>query len=156
MPEENSEYFSEEGLVKLKAELEESKTTKRREIADRLEYAKTLGDLSENSEYQEAKESQIMNESRVAELEDILRRAVVVKKGIPKDTVEISSSVEVEMEDGSHRSFTIVGSQESAPDEDKISNESPLGKALLKHKVGDEVVVRIPRGDAKYKVVRIF
>src|SRR3989344_6746639 len=111
MAELDSTYFSKEGLAKLKKELESLKTKKRKEIADRLEYAKSLGDLSENSEYQEAKEAQVLNESRISELEDDLRRAVVVKKGAVRDSVEIGSKVIVERS-GEKLEFNIVGFNE--------------------------------------------
>src|SRR3989338_4025947 len=93
------QYFSKEGFAKLKQELEDRKIKMRQEIAQRLEYAKSLGDLSENSEYQEAKESQLLNESRIAEIEDMLRRAVLVQKSASTDVVEIGSRVVVESSD---------------------------------------------------------
>src|SRR3989338_9346192 len=153
-----SEYFSEEGLIKLKEEIEELKTKTRREIADRLEYAKSLGDLSENSEYQEAKESQVLNETRVVELEDTLRRAVVVKKGNGKDFVNIGSRVVLERTDqpGIKLEFFVVGSNEASPEESKISNESPLGGALWKHKKGEIVTVPTPKGKVEYKILEIL
>jgi transcription elongation factor GreA len=153
-----TEYFSKEGLAKAKEELATLKTTTRKEIAGRLEYAKSLGDLSENSEYQEAKEAQVMNEQKIIEMEDVLRRATVVEKGAPSATVEVGSQVVVEPEDqpGAHATFTIVGSRESSPEEQKISNESPLGKALLKHKKSDTVSVTMPRGKINYKIIDIF
>ena len=106
MAELDSTYFSKEGLAKLKKELESLKTKKRKEIAGRLEYAKSLGDLSENSEYQEAKESQIMNEAKIAELEDMLRRAVVVEHSASRGQVDIGSQVAVEDISGKRLNFT--------------------------------------------------
>jgi len=154
---QDSEYFSEEGLVKLKVELEDLKTKKRREIADRLEYAKSLGDLSENSEYQEAKEAQLLNESKVAELEDMLRRAVIVQKSLSKNTVEIGSKIVVEMvEKPGEMTFSIVGYKEASPVDNKISNESPLGSSLLGHKKGEIVKVQTPKGIVEYKIVDII
>lgn len=157
MTDQESEYFSEEGIKKLKEELEDLKTKVRREIADRLEYAKSLGDLSENSEYQEAKEAQVLNETRVTELEDDLRRAIVVKKGVLKDSVEIGSRVIVERPDnpGVWREFNVVGSNEASPEENKISNESPLGSALLKHKKNDTVSISTSKGKIQYKILEI-
>lgn len=155
MHDQDSEYFSQEGLSKLKAELETLKTKKRKEIADRLEYAKSLGDLSENSEYQEAKESQILNEAKIAELEDMLRRAVVVKHAPALGKVDIGSKVLVEDFAGKVAEFTIVGAQEAAPLENKISHESPLGKALLGHKKFDEVIAQAPKGEVKYKILDV-
>lgn len=157
MPNQDSEYFSEEGLVKLNEELQNLKTQKRREIADRLEYAKSLGDLSENSEYQEAKEAQLLNEAKVAELEDMLRRAVIVQKSTSKNIVEIGSKIIVEQVDprGEELTFSIVGSKEASPPENKISNESPLGAALLGHKKSEIVKVQTPKGVVEYKIVDI-
>ena len=155
---QESEYFSEEGLKKLKNELEELKTKTRREIADRLEYAKSLGDLSENSEYQEAKEAQVLNETKILELEDALRRAVVVKKSNGKDYIDIGSSVLLERTDqpGIKLKFFVVGSNEASPEENKISNESPLGAMLWKRKKNEVVSVTTPKGKVEYKILDIF
>lgn len=154
MQDQESAYFSKEGLAKLKNELDHLKTKKRKEIADRLEYAKSLGDLSENSEYQEAKESQILNESKIIELEDMLRRAVVVEHAF-KDTADIGSQILLEDSEGNQSQFTIVGSKEASPSEHKISHESPLGKALVGHKKSEKVLARTPKGDTEYKIVDI-
>lgn len=156
MAELDSTYLSKEGLAKLKKELEMLKIKKRKEIADRLEYAKSLGDLSENSEYQEAKESQILNEAKIAELEDMLRRAVVVEHSVSRGQVDIGSQVAVEDTFGKILHFTIVGANEASPAENKISNESPLGKALLNHKKGDAVFVHAPKGVLEYKIIDII
>mgnify|MGYP001588341339 CR=1 FL=1 len=145
------EYFSEEGLEKLKQELEELKTVKRKEIAARLEHAKSLGDLSENAEYQEAKEEQSLLENRIAELEDALRNAVIIQKGGRSDVVEVGSTVKVESARG-EEVFTIVGSEEANPAENKISNESPLGQAFLGHRAGDRVEVKTPGGSVEYTI----
>ncbi len=154
---QDSEYFSETGIKKLKEELLNLKTKARREIADRLEYAKSLGDLSENSEYQEAKEAQVLNEAKISELEDDLRRAVVVKKSMRTDSVEIGTTVILEKQDGSGAivEFIVVGSNEASPEENKISNESPLGSALLKHKKGDTISLSTPKGKIEYKILEI-
>lgn len=157
MTNQESEYFSEEGLRKLKEELETLKTKTRREIADRLEYAKSLGDLSENSEYQEAKEAQVLNEARISELEDDLRRAVVVKKNASKDYIDIGSKVVLEKtsQPDAPIEFSVVGSNEASPEENKISNESPLGAALLRHKKNDIVSISTPKGKMEYKILEI-
>ncbi|MEK9175026.1 MAG: transcription elongation factor GreA [Patescibacteria group bacterium] len=156
MPDPDSEYFSEVGLEKLKKELDERKTKVRQEIAQRLEYAKSLGDLSENSEYQEAKEFQMLNESTIAELEDTLRRSVLVHKSIAGDTVEIGSYVTVEdVKNRIKMSFNIVGANEVAPLENKISHESPLGHAIFGHKKGDIVKAQTPKGQVEYKIIDI-
>lgn len=147
-------YLSPEGLAKLKAELEEFKTVKRQEIAARLSEAKSLGDLTENSEYMEAKEAQEQLEKRIAELEALTKNVVLITKQGVSGTVVIGSTVEVES--GRERAaYTIVGSEESRPLEGRISNESPLGKAFLGHKAGDTVVVQAPAGEQKYKIVSI-
>ena len=146
-----SEYFSEEGLERLKQELQELKITKRHEIAARLEHAKSLGDLSENAEYQEAKEEQSLNESRIAELEEIVRNAVIIKKDVRSDTVQIGSTVSVRSDTG-EESYTIVGSEEADPKTGKISNESPLGKAFLGKKAGETVEIKTPGGMFSYTI----
>ncbi|MDP2668878.1 MAG: transcription elongation factor GreA [bacterium] len=156
MPDQDSEYFSKEGLDKLKTELENLKKKKRKEIADRLEFAKSLGDLSENAEYSEAKEAQMLNESKIAEYEDILRRAVVVKQTAQKETIDIGSQIVIEDEKGPRLTLTIVGSQEASPKDQKISNESPLGHALLGHKKGETVKAFTPAGEKIYKILDII
>lgn len=149
-----SEYISEEGLEKLKQELHELKTAKRQEIAARLEHAKTLGDLSENAEYQEAKEEQSLVESQIAELEEKIRNAVLIKSGPATDYAVVGSTIRVRSDRG-EEAYTIVGSQESRPAEGKISNESPLGRSFLGHKVGDRVEVKTPAGAVFYEIVEI-
>lgn len=155
MHDQPSQYFSEEGLRKLKEELEERKTKVRQEIAQRLEYAKSLGDLSENSEYQEAKESQMLNETAIAELEDTLRRSILVHKSAQSDVIEIGSQVVVAQKEGSSMTFSIVGANEANLQEQKISHESPLGKALMKHKKGDTVIAQTPKGAIEYKIISV-
>lgn len=149
-----SEYVSSEGLEKLKKELEALKTTTRREIAARLEAAKALGDLSENAEYQEAKEAQSLNESQIAELEEMLRNVVVIQKPTDLHMVQVGATIEVESEHGKE-TFTIVGSEEADPAAGKISNESPLGKSFLGRKPGDAVDVKTPGGVTAYKILKI-
>ena len=156
MADQDSEYFSKEGLAKLKADLEFLKTKKRKEIADRLVFAKSLGDLSENAEYSEAKESQMLNESKIAEYEDILRRAVIVKHDSSGGKIDIGSEVVVEDDKGKQLKFKIVGSQESSPADNKISNESPLGRVLLGHKKSETVKAFTPGGEKNYKIIDII
>lgn len=148
------QYISKEGLEELKKELHDLKTQKRREIAQRLQEAKSLGDLSENAEYLEAKEAQSALESRILELEEIIKQSRVIEKPTKKNYVSIGSTVEVEF-DGRSREFTIVGSEEASPAEGKISNESPLGKAFLGRKVKEEVEVKTPKGKVRYKILGI-
>lgn len=156
MKDQDSEYFSKEGLEKLKSELEHAKTKKRKEIADRLEFAKSLGDLSENSEYSEAKEAQMLNESKIAEYEDMLRRAVIVKYEAQGGKVDIGSQVVIEDDKGVQMTLTIVGSQEANPADKKISNESPLGRALLGHKKSETIKSFNPSGEKNYKIIDII
>ena len=148
-------YLSNEGLEKLKQELQDMKSDGRKEIAQRLEDAKALGDLSENSEYQEAREAQELLEQKILELEEALRNAVVIEKTGTTDKVLIGSTVTVESPSGK-QTFTIVGSEEAQPSEYKISNESPLGKAFLSHQVGDRVEVKAPIGIINYKILQIM
>lgn len=149
-----SEYLSEEGLGKLKQELHELKTKKRQDIARRLEHAKSLGDLSENAEYQETKEEQSFVEGEIVELEERIRNAVLIQKSAGADRVSIGSTVRVTSEHG-EETFMIVGMEESDPVRGKISNESPLGKAFLGHRVGDRVEVKIPVGVTIYTILEI-
>ncbi len=149
------EYISPEGLEKLKRELENLKTVVRRDIAERLESAKALGDLSENAEYQEAKEAQSLNEFKIQELEEMLRDVVVIHKPTDANSVQIGSTIEVESEHG-RETFTIVGSEEADPLAGKISNESPMGKSFLNCVVGDVVAIKTPSGNTSYKIRKIM
>ena len=149
-------YLSPEGLKKLKEELEKRKRS-RAEIAQKIQEAKALGDLSENAEYQEALATQSFNEGRIMELEEILRQAQIVSEGMnhKHEAVEISAQVRVESKFGNQQ-FTIVGSSEADPIKGFISNESPLGRAFLGRKSGQEVEVDTPKGKVKYKIVEIL
>lgn len=149
-----SVYLSKSGLEKLKNELVELKTKKRQEIAARLEHAKSLGDLSENAEYQEAKEEQSLMEAQIAELEETLRNAVIISESLGTDLVRIGSTVRVRSDKG-EEVYNIVGSEEANPLAGKISNESPLGYAFLGKKVGETVEVKTPGGVVKYEVLEI-
>lgn len=150
----NGTYISEEGYEKLKEELRVFKTDKRQEISQRIEEAKKLGDLSENAEYMEAKEAQELNERKVAELEELVRTAIIISKDRKKGLVQIGSSITVKS-GGKTANFIITGSEEANPDEGKISNNSPLGGAFLDKKVGDKVTVKIPAGVLNYEIVEI-
>lgn len=147
-------YISEEGLEELKDRLYALKTEKRKEIAERLEHAKTLGDLSENAEYQETKEEQSLVESQISDLEEMLRDTVVIHKGSQTDQVAIGSTVVVQSRHG-EETYTIVGSEEANPSHGKISNESPLGKAFLGKSVSDTAEVKTPGGTTTYTIKRI-
>ena len=147
-------YLSQEGIETVKKELQELKTKKRQEIAKRLQEAKDLGDLSENAEYFEAKEAQSFNESRIIELEKLLKNAVVIETPSEEIIIRVGSTIEVKSNNGAEI-FNIVGSAEAEPQERKISNESPLGRAFLGRKIGDEIEVKTPNGITKYKIIKI-
>ncbi|MDD5547441.1 MAG: transcription elongation factor GreA [Candidatus Pacebacteria bacterium] len=148
------QYFSKEKLEQLKNELDELKTVKRVEIAEKLLRAKELGDLSENSEYFEAREEQARMEGRIFELEEMLRNVEVIKKKATSTSVQIGSTIEVE-KGGKKIEFTIVGSTEANPDKGMISNESPLGKAFLNKKAGEKALVTTPGGQVEYSIITI-
>jgi transcription elongation factor GreA len=147
-------YLSREGLEKLRAELEELVNVRRAEIAQRIHDAKAHGDVMENAEYEDAKNEQAFVEGRIATLEALIKNATIIDANLPTDHVQIGSTVVVRGADGEER-FTIVGSTEARPAEGKISNESPVGRALLGRKPGDTVVVRVPAGDFTYTIVSI-
>lgn len=150
----DSQYFSEEGLKKLKEEYENRTSKLRAEIAMRIKEAKDQGDLSENQEYADAKEAQSMNEGRVEELKQMIDNAVLIS-GSPKGgLVMVGSKIKVKSANG-EREFTIVGATEADPTAGLISNESPLGAAFLGHKKGDAVSVRTPKGEAEYKIQEV-
>jgi transcription elongation factor GreA len=147
-----------EGLEKLKDELELLSTARRREVAERIKEAREFGDITENSEYDDAKNEQAMLESRIAQLQDKLRMATVIdSKDLSTEEVQVGSVVHVKDEKtGNSVKYTIVGSAEANPGESKLSNESPVGRALLGHKRGDVVAVQVPRGPArKLKITKI-
>ncbi len=146
------------GLQKLKDELDVLQTKKRREVAERIKEAREFGDIAENSEYDDAKNEQAMLEARIAQLAEKLRMASVIEaKDLSTDVVQIGSVVHVKDEKtGKSVKYTIVGSAESKPDQHKLSNESPVGRALLGHKRNDIVAVKVPRGPArKLKITKI-
>ena len=146
-----------EGLTKLENELDELKSVKRKEIAERIKQALAFGDISENSEYDQAKNEQAKLEERIVKLENILRNAKLIDEDeISTDSVSVGSKVVVlDMEYDEEMEYTIVGSAEADPYNGKISNESPVGSALLGNKSGDVVDVAVPDGVIKYKILRI-
>jgi transcription elongation factor GreA len=147
-----------EGLDKLKSELEVLQTEKRREVAERIKEAREFGDISENSEYDDAKNEQAMLESKIAQLQDKLRSASVIdSKELGTDQVRVGSIVHVKDEKtGKSVKYTIVGSAEAKPTENRLSNESPVGKALIGHKRNEIVEVPVPRGPKrKLKITKI-
>jgi transcription elongation factor GreA len=145
-------YLTQIGHEKLQKEYEELTTTGRREVADMIKTAKEFGDLSENSEYADAKDRQAFIEGRIAELEHILKNATIIENaGLSCDSVNVGCTVNVELEDG-EMEYKIVGSYEADPEKGYISNESPIGQALLGKKVGEEIEVTVPAGTMTYKV----
>ncbi len=148
-------YISKDGLTKLQAELLELKTVKRREAADRIEVAKNLGDLSENAEYHEAKDWLGLIEGRISQIEEYMKNLEVVEEGSTSgDRVGVGSTVRVRVNE-KEKTFIIVGSTEADPVAGKISNESPIGSALLGAHVGDTVGVQTPAGTTQYTVLFI-
>lgn len=148
------EFLTAKRFNELTEELEEFKTKKRLEVAESLKSAKELGDLSENSEYLEAREEQGRVEGRILELEETLKNAKIIKKGSSKGIVGVGSTVEV-LRGGKSIKFIVVGTNEAKPEEGFISNESPLGKELIGHKVGESVVIQSPGGKVEYKIRKI-
>ena len=147
-----------EGLEKLKQELEHLETTKRREIADRIKEAREFGDIAENAEYDDAKNEQAMLEQRIMQLQDKLRRSTVIdEKHIDTETVDVGAIVHVkDQKSGKSQKFRLVGAAEADPAEQKLSNESPIGKALIGAKKNEIVTVETPRGPKKkLKVTKI-
>ncbi len=149
-----SHYLTKEGLKKIKDELENLKTVVRKEVVQRISAAKELGDLKENAEYSEAKNTQALNESRVLEIEDILRDVQIIddsKHGA--DHVGIGSTVHVKVNNKTF-TYSIVGPEETDPPQ-RISFESPIGKALLQKRVGDMVTITTPAGSFNYEIVKV-
>ena len=146
-----------EGYKKLQEEIEYLSTEKRREVADRIRVAREFGDIAENAEYDDAKNEQMMLEHRIAQLEErLLAARVIDKKEISKDSVSIGSRVKLrDVEAKKTVEYHIVGSAEANPAENKLSNESPVGKAILGHKKGETVEVTTPRGALKFKILEI-
>jgi transcription elongation factor GreA len=149
----NEFYLTAEGLAAMKVELQELSTAKRTDIAERLKEAKADGDLSENAMYDAARDEQSFVEGRISEIEHILKHAVVIaNKG--NGSVSLGSKVHVELEEG-EQEYVIVGSTEANPDKGYISDQSPIGKALLGKKPGDEVQVEVPSGTITYRIKHI-
>ncbi|MGM0603996.1 MAG: transcription elongation factor GreA [Bacillota bacterium] len=149
--------LTEEGYEKLEKELEYLEKVKRREVAKRIKIAREFGDISENSEYDDAKNEQAFVEGRIKEIKNMIRNAHVVKdEEVTDKKVNLGTTVVLEdLETDEKVRYTLVGSAESDPLNYKISNESPIGKAIIGHKIGDKVTVEIPSGEVKYKIVSI-
>ena len=146
-----------EGYEKLKEEIDYLRNDKRREVADRIRIAREFGDIAENAEYDDAKNEQAMLEHKIAQLEErLLAARVIDKKEISKDVVSVGSHVRLRDVDAKQTvEYHIVGSAEANPTENKLSNESPVGKAIIGHKKGETVEVATPRGSLKYKILEI-
>ncbi len=147
-------YLTPEGEAKLKAELAELTGPKRQELAARLRSAIQMGDLSENADYHKAKEDQAFLEGRIQEIEAILRMAIIVEKQ-KGDVVSIGSYVTIQEEGFDPETFYVVGAKEADPRNNKISNESPMGSALMSHKAGETVEAQTPGGKIKIKIIKV-
>lgn len=149
--------LSPEGLKRLESELEHLKSVRRREVAERIKQARQFGDINENSEYEDAKNEQAFIEGRILTLEKMLRHARVLDEGAGEpDVVSIGSRVTlVDLDSGDRFEYTIVASTEADPGENRISYESPVGRAVLGKKVGASVEVNVPAGTLKYEIMRI-
>ena len=146
-----------EGYEKLRQEIDYLRTEKRREVAERIRVAREFGDIAENAEYDDAKNEQAMLEHRIAQLEErLLSARVITKKEISKDSVSVGSTVRLrDLAANKTVEYRIVGSAEANPAENKLSNESPVGRALMGRKKGDQIEVAVPQGTIRLKVVSI-
>ena len=148
-------YLTPEGHEKLKAELEELKGPRREELAKRLRSAIQMGDLSENADYHQAKEDQGFLEGRIQEIEYLLRNVVIIDKNVSNDVVSVGNRVTIQEADYPPETYHVVGAKEADPRNGRISNESPIGRAVMDHKVGDVVEAETPGGKIKFKIVKI-
>lgn len=154
MPEEI--ILTREGFDKLETELQQLKTVRRREVAKRIKQAREFGDISENSEYEDAKNEQAFVEGRIREIEQMLRNARIIDDEIADDVVHLGKIVTLlDLETNEEITYSLVGSAEADPLDYKISNESPLGKAILNKKAGETVEIDAPIGIIKYKIIKI-
>jgi len=152
---EQTTYLTREGLKKLQDELEYLRTVKRYEVAERLHAAMDEGDIDENAEYDEAKNEQAFVEGRILTLETIIQNAVIIEEAHDHQRVSLGSSVTVQNHKGERETYTIVGSAEADPKGHRISNESPVGQALLGKSVGAEAQVQAPAGTLRWTIVSI-
>ena len=151
---EKPQYVSADGLKKLQAELDELRTARRAEVAQRIHAAMEFGDFTENSELEQAKNDQAFLEGRIMTLEQMIKNAQVIDEKAKHDLVEVGSHVTIEA-DGHKEKYVIVGSAEAAPQEGKISNESPVGRALLGHRPGETVKMSVPAGTIEMKILAV-
>jgi transcription elongation factor GreA len=147
-------YLTPEGEIKLKNELAELKGPRREELAQRLRSAIQMGDLSENADYHKAKEDQAFLEGRIQEIEAVLRNVVIIEKS-RGDVVSVGSYVTIQEADFDPETFYVVGAKEADPRNGRISNESPIGSALMNHKVGDVVEADTPGGKIRFKILKV-
>jgi transcription elongation factor GreA len=150
-----SPYLTHDGVARLKAELHELKTVKRHELAKRLRSAIQMGDLSENADYHKAKEDQGFLEGRIQEIEYLLHNAVIIDRNPSTDVVSIGNRVTIQEHGFPPETYHIVGAKEADPRSGKISNESPIGRALADHAVGDWVEVETPGGGRRLQILKI-
>ena len=157
MNSEKKTILTSEGLKKLEEELEILRTKTRKEVAEKLKVALSYGDLSENSEYDEAKNEQAKVEARILQLENMLKNVSILNSNeLTNDVVQIGSKVKIkDLVENEILEYRIVGSMETNPEEGKISDESPVGKSLISHKVGDVVKITIPAGVVEYEILEI-
>ena len=148
-------YLTAEGLARLKTELQELTGPRRIELAARLRSAIQMGDLSENADYHKAKEDQAFLEGHIQELEYLVRNAVVIEKNANRDTVGVGSHITIQEADYPAETYHMVGPKEADPRNGRISHESPIGRALLDRRVGDEVDVETPAGKVRFKILKI-
>ncbi|MFG6118920.1 MULTISPECIES: transcription elongation factor GreA [Thalassobacillus] len=157
MAEEKSYYMTQEGKEKLENELHYLKTERRQEVVERIKVARDFGDLSENSEYDSAKDEQAFVEARIAQVENMIRNAVIIENDNQNpNMVSLGKSVTFqELPEGDEETYTIVGSAEADPFEGKISNDSPMAKSLIGHEIGEQVTVMTPGGEIEVKIVSV-
>lgn len=157
MVEEKKHYMTMDGKRKLQEELEFLKTERRKEVVERIKIARSFGDLSENSEYDSAKEEQAFVEGRIIQLEKMIRNAVMIEEDkSASNVVSLGKTVKfIELPDGDEEEYIIVGSAESDPAEGKISNDSPMAQSLLGRSINDKVTVNTPAGEMEIKIVDI-
>lgn len=152
----NQSYITEQGLDKLKAELDNLKNVERVNIAERIQEAKELGDLSENAEYSAAKEEQAFLEMRIQELENVIKNASIISRtSASNGFIQVGSSVVFQDESGAKKEYQIVGSHEADPLNGKISNESPIGRAFLGKQTGETVEFQAPKGLVRFKILAV-
>ena len=148
-------YLSAQALEEMKAELDQRTKIERREISEKILHAKEMGDISENFEYQTAKEEQALNETRILEIEEKLHDVVIVEDSVGATEINLGTTFIVETE-GMEKTYSMVGSSEANPLEGKISNESPIGSAFIGHKAGETVHFEAPSGSITYRIIKIM